>query len=280
MQVTQTVGQSIIGRIIKGINLNKELITLFVLLFFVSCAPVASNESISIVETETPKPIVDASPRAMLSTPTTQETMTPSPTKTARPSFTPTAFPDYSNIPPLNQLVITKEDVCLAKYSLPVIGEYRNVRETDLTSSTDPKYCLIDCVRRSWNAYNGANFTFTVVRAASPKDATALLEEELDRVQQLYSDREKYIGVGFDDPYAGEGDDSWAGKPYPGTTGYSAVVRSSVVVIMEWTQVPQGFDIEFDFSETDEFARIQFGKIANALGTSFPSTNDQSICTP
>jgi hypothetical protein len=40
--------------------------------------------------------------------------------------------------------------------------------------------------------------------------------------------------------------------------------------MMEWTQVPQGFDLEFDYGMTKEFARLQFQKIDNALGTLFP----------
>lgn len=256
------------------------VIELFLLLFFVSCAPVANNKTIAATQTETPQSIIDISPKAILSTPTTQETQTPSPTNTAHPSFTPTTFPDYNNISPLTQLIITKKDICLANYSLPVITEYRDVREIDLTSSTDPKYCMIDCARHRWSASDGASFTFTVARLASPSATTTLLEEELARVQQLYSDREKYIGVGFDNPYTGKDDSSWAGKPYPGFTGYSAVARSSILIIMEWTQVLHGFDLEFDFGMTNEFVRIQFEKIDNVLGTPFPTTNNQSQCKP
>jgi len=177
-------------------------------------------------------------------------------------------------------LAVTKNDVCLAQYWLPIITVYDNAKETDLTSSIDPEYCAIDCVRRCWTADNGASFTFTVLRVASPILATFLLKEELDRVQQLYADRDKYIGVGLDDPYTGEGDNSWAGKPYPGLTGYTAVVRSTILIIMEWTQVPVVLDLEFDFGMTEEFARLQFQKIDNALGTPFPPSANQEKCKP
>ncbi len=176
-------------------------------------------------------------------------------------------------------MAVTKNDVCLAQYWLPIITVYDNAKETDLTSSIDPEYCAIDCVRRKWSAGNGASFTFTILRVVSPTIATSLLKEELDRVQQLYADREKYIGIGFDDPYTGEGDNSWAGKPYPGLTGYSTVARSTILIIMEWTQAPQ-VDLEFDFGMTEEFTRLQFQKFDNALGTPFPLSTAQEKCRP
>lgn len=210
----------------------------------------------------------------------TQVTQTAPPKNTALPSQTPIALPDYSNIPSLETLVLTKQDKCLSSYGFPIISEYGDAREIDLTPSTAPKYCRLDCARRRWIAPDGARFTFTVVRTASPSAAKTLLEEEFIKVRQISSDREKYYGFALDDPYNGQGDDSWAGFPSPGVTGYSAIARSSILIIMEWTQVPQGLDLEFDFSTTSDFARIQFEKIDNALGTPFPSIDDQPICTP
>lgn len=231
----------------------------------------SSTATGTAIPTETLQPLVDHSPKATILTPTI----------TALPSPTSTAFPDYSIIPPLENLIITKQDKCFSNYGFPIISQYGDAREIDLTPSTDPKYCMLDCARRRWIASDGARFTFTVARVASPSAAKTLLEEEYNKVEQLYSDRDKYSGISWDDPYLGQGDDSWAGNPVPGLTGYSAVARSSVVVIMEWTQVPQGLDLEFDFGATNEFARFQFGKIDNVLSTPFPSKNDQStICTP
>jgi hypothetical protein len=220
------------------------------------------------------------SPRGT-STPTSTPTRTPRPTATSSQTatLTPTLLP-YSSLPHLANLVVTWDDFCLADYQLPVVMEFRNLTETDLTSSADTRFCTIDCVRKRWSAGNGASLTMTIARLSSQTAATTLLEEELERVQQLYSDPDQYLGFGLFDPYTGIGDVGWAGKPYPGSIGYHAITRASVFIMIEWSQNPQSYDMEFDFSMTEAFARLQFNKIDGALGAPYPPPNQQSICSP
>ena len=176
------------------------------------------------------------------------------------------ASPDYSIIPPLSQLVVTKKDRCLTDYELPIISEYLKVSEYDLTPSTRSEYCATDCVRRRWVAEGGSKLTLTVARLPTAADAAALLRDEWEQVAGSHSD---WLG-GVDDPYTGSDDAAWMGIPTPGLTAYYAFSRSVVFMFMEWTKVPQGYDIDWSLYAMENLAQLQLEKINEALGTPRP----------
>lgn len=159
---------------------------------------------------------------------------------------------------------------------MPIIS-YSNPRVIDLTSTIDPKYCQIDCVKRQWAGEGNDRFTFTIARLASAEDARKALEVELERVQQLYSNRD-YPGIGLDDPYYGEGDTSWFGWPIPGTMAHGAYIQSEVIILVEWTLEPRGIDLEYDFLMVESFVNLQFDKLNGALGTPIPYMTERAEC--